>query len=370
MFLGTFAWSFVYVSLPFHIQAISTVDPVATLRWTGWILGIAPLVTVATAPFWGRFAERANTKALYIVTQLLQGLCFLGTALARTLPELFLARLALGVMGASSTFAFIDAGRARDAAEVRRQVAAVQSGMTIGQVIGPLVGALAAARLGFRTSFVAGGLILWGCAAVVFWGLPASAPSAEGRTAPRLTRIRDVVAVALIVLAGSTQVFFLTSILPQILPGLGVAPAQTLEIGGLLIFVSGVAAAVGALLTTRLTELFSERRLIVGLLLAASVFQATLAIPGSVWFYGLLRFLQVLCIAPVFPLVVARLVQDAGGGAVGFINAARIGASFVGPVIATTLLSWTSPLTLYLVLAAMGTACLPMAARTPPRTRA
>ena len=170
MFLGTFAWSFVYVSLPFHIQAISTVDPVATLRWTGWILGIAPLVTVATAPFWGRFAERANTKALYIVTQLLQGLCFLGTALARTLPELFLARLALGVMGASSTFAFIDAGRARDAAEVRRQVAAVQSGMTIGQVIGPLVGAIAAARLGFRTSFVAGGLILWGCAAVVFWG--------------------------------------------------------------------------------------------------------------------------------------------------------------------------------------------------------
>jgi MFS family permease len=369
MFLGTFAWSFVYVSLPFHIQTISTEDPAATLRWTGWILGVSPLVTVGTAPFWGRLAERANTKALYVATQVLQGVCFLGTALARTLPELFLARLVLGVMGASSTFAFIDAGRAADAAEVRRQVAAVQSGMTIGQVLGPLVGAIAAARLGFRTSFVAGGLILWGCGALVFWGLAPSAGGAGGRAAARLTRIRDVVAVALIVLAGSTQVFFLTSILPQILPGLGVAPGQTLETGGLLIFVSGVAAAAGALATTRLAELFPEPRLVVTLLLGASAFQAALGVAHSVWLYGALRFLQVACLAPVFPLAVAGIAQHAGGGAIGFINSARIGAAFVGPVVATTLLSWTSPLALYLVLAAMGVACVPLAASAQPKAR-
>lgn len=35
-----------FVSLPFHIQRISTTDPAATLRWTGWILGITSLVTV------------------------------------------------------------------------------------------------------------------------------------------------------------------------------------------------------------------------------------------------------------------------------------------------------------------------------------
>jgi hypothetical protein len=26
MFIGTFAWAFVYMSLPFHIRAISTLD--------------------------------------------------------------------------------------------------------------------------------------------------------------------------------------------------------------------------------------------------------------------------------------------------------------------------------------------------------
>jgi len=360
MFLGTFAWSFVYVSLPFHILEMSPLDPAATLAWTGWILGIANLATVVVAPFWGRFAERGDTKRLYVATQGLQGVAFFGMALARTLPELFVSRLVLGVIGASSTFAFVNAGRSADAAEIRRQVAAVQSGMTIGQIIGPLVGAIAAARLGFRPSFVVGGLILWGCGALALWGLPAPTEPREGHAGERLTRVRDVVAVALVVLGASTQVFFLTSILPQILPDLGVAPEQTLEVGGILIFVSGVAAAIGALVTGRLARLFAERRLLVTLLCAASALQAALAVAHSVWLYGVVRFLQILCIAPVFPLVVGRIAQSAGGGAVGLVNSARIGAAFVGPVMATTILAWTSPALLYLVLAALGLACLPL----------
>jgi len=79
-----------------------------------------------------------------------------------------------------------------------------------------------------------------------------------------------------------------------------------------------------------------------------------------VWLYGVVRFLQILCIAPVFPLVVGRIAQSAGGGAVGLVNSARIGAAFVGPVMATMILAWTSPALLYLVLAALGLACLPL----------
>jgi len=156
MFLGSFAWSFVYVSLPFYIQRLSTFDPAATLQWTGWVLGIPALVTVATAPLWGRFAERGDPRRLYVLVEFLQGMAFFGMALARSVPELFAARFLLGFMGAASTFAFMLIGRLDDPAAVRRQVAAIQSAMTIGQVIGPLAGAIAAARLGFRTSFVLG----------------------------------------------------------------------------------------------------------------------------------------------------------------------------------------------------------------------
>ena len=67
-----------------------------------------------------------------------------------------------------------------------------------------------------------------------------------------------------------------------------------------------------------------------------------------------------LSIAPVFPIVVARIAQHAGGSAIGVINAARIGAAFIGPVIATSLLAWTSPAVVYVLLASIGLACLPL----------
>jgi MFS family permease len=362
MFLGTFAWSFVFVSLPFHILAISSWDATATLRWTGWILGVSPLVTVVTAPVWGRFAERHNPKVLYVLTQWLQGAGFFGMALARTLPELFLARFVLGVTGAASTFAFMGAGRAKDAREVQRQVATIQSAMTVGQVVGPLAGAITAARLGFRTSFVLGGLILLGCGALVQAALPAPVEGRDGGSVVRRARPRDVVGVSLIVLAGSTQIFFLTAILPQVLTDLGVPAERTLEIGGVMIFASGVAAALGSLLAPRLVELVEGPRLIVTLLVASSLTMAALAVPSSVWGYGVVRFVQMLVVAPVFPIVVARIAQSAGGRAIGIINAARIGAAFLGPVVATTLLAWTSSATLlYLLLAVAGLACLPFA---------
>jgi MFS family permease len=360
MFFGSFSWSFVYVSLPFHIQKISTLDEVSTLRWTGWILGISPLATVVTAPWLGRIGGRRNPKTAFEIIQYLQGAAFFAMAMARTLPEIFVSRLLVGLMGAASTFAFISAGRSDDPGEVRRQVATMQSAMTVGGVIGPLCGAIAAARLGFRWSFVAGGVVLLGCGALVRWGVPSGEATAPRAVPAHARQWREVILVSLLVLGGSTQIFFLTSILPQVMAALGVVAEQTLEIGGIIIFASGAAAALGSLVAPRLAEVLPERRLVAALFVGSSLSVAALAVAPGVWSYGALRFLQVLFIAPVFPIVVARIAQTAGGEAIGVINAARIGASFIGPVMATSLLAAGSPVALYVLLAAIGLACLPV----------
>ena len=160
MLLGSLAWSFVYASLPFHILGLAA-DAAAAVRWTGWILGIAPLTTVLTAPLWGRLTERVDPRRLYVAVELGQGLAFVGLALARTLPELFVARLVLGGLGAASTFAFVIAGRTDHPGGVRRQVAAIQSAMTLGQLVGPLAGAVAAARLGLELVLALADTAVW-----------------------------------------------------------------------------------------------------------------------------------------------------------------------------------------------------------------
>ena len=368
MFTSTFAWSFVFVSLPFHIQRVSTVDSAATLRWTGWILGVSSLVTVATSPLWGRLAERFNPKTLYVWIELLQGAGFFVMALARTLPELFLSRLLLGVMGAASTFAFIIAGSR--GGDVRRAISEIQSAMTVAGVIGPLAGALVAARIGFRPSFVAGGILLCGCAVLV-WRM-VDRPERAAGLAARAGSVPpgEIATVCLLVLAGSVHVFFLTAILPQVLLGLGVPSSETLHAAGLVIFVSGLAAALGSLAAPRLAELVGDRRAVLWLLAASSLLLAGHALAPEVWSFGALRFVQVLAIAPVFPLSVAAIAQRASGRVIGIVNSSRIAAAFIGPVAATTLLSWLSPAGVYLILGASGLAVVPLLARAGQRAAA
>jgi MFS family permease len=109
IFIGSFSWSFVFVSLPFHIQHIST-----WTRRAPAVDGLDPRRHGARhrhhPPLWGRFGGRGDPKRLFMIVQALQGLGFLGMAAARTLPELFVSRIVLGFMGAVSTFAFIIAG--------------------------------------------------------------------------------------------------------------------------------------------------------------------------------------------------------------------------------------------------------------------
>jgi MFS transporter, DHA1 family, multidrug resistance protein len=216
--------------------------------------------------------------------------------------------------------------------------------------------------MGFRESFGLGALVLFACGVLVQVGVRASAAPAPRERPARRAYWRETILVSLLILGASTQIFFLTSILPQVMAELGVPHERTLELGGIIIFASGAAAALGSMAAPRLAEVFPERRLVASLLGASSLAVIALVIAHGVWGYGILRFMQVLCIAPVFPIVVARIAHTAGGEAIGIINAARIGASFVGPVLATSLLASSTSTVLYVVLALIGAACIPLSA--------
>ncbi len=355
MFLTSFAWALVYVVLPFRIEELSTVGPAATLAWTGWILGITSLGAVVSGPLWSRYADRGDPKAACVWVYALQALGFLATAVAGGLPGLFLARLALGAFGSASTFAFILASRTPDPAGMRRRLAAVQTAMMVGQVLGPLPGAVAARQLGFRLTFLMGGLILAVCGALLQWGM--SGPSPPPGTAPgdRRVPVREVATAAALVLVASSQETFLAAVLPRVLPGLGVAETDTLEAAGVLVFASGAAAALGGLAAPYVADQLSEHRALWLLLGASSAGLLLLGLTGSLWAFTVVRVAQSLCIAPFFPLVVARVARH-GADAIGFVNAARVGSGFVGPLVATTLLATGSPALLYLALSGAGIA--------------
>jgi MFS transporter, DHA1 family, multidrug resistance protein len=355
-FLGSLAWSFVFVALPFQVERLSTSGPAGTLAWTGWILGIPSLAAVVTGPIWARYGERTDPKTACVLVQTLQGLGFLATALAHSVVQLLIARLVLGTVGSFSTLAFVMAGREADPAAMRRRLGAIQSALVLGTLVGPLPGAVAAARLGFRLTYMIGALVLVISASLLQWGMPSAPPVSREAAGGRRMPARDIVLAAALVLVASSQETFLVAVLPRVLPGLGVDMDDVVEAGGLLIFVAGAAAAVGGLAAPVLAEQIPERRLFAGLLLASSAALVLLGTARYFWLFVVLRGVQSLAIAPFFPLMVAQVARRADANAIGIINAARVGSGFLGPLVATTLLATGSPVLLYLTLGAAGIA--------------
>jgi MFS family permease len=355
-FLGSLAWSFVFVALPFQVERLSTAGPAATLAWTGWILGVPSLAAVVTGPLWARYGERTDPKTACVLVQTLQGLGFLATALARSVVELFVARLLLGSVGSFSTLAFVIAGRGPDPVAMRRRLAAIQSALVVGTLVGPLPGAAAAARLGFRLTYLIGALVLVTSASLLQWGMSMPSPVPRDVAAGRRMPPRAIALAAALILVASSQETFLAAVLPRVLPGLGVGTDDLVETGGLLIFVAGAAAALGGLAAPILAEQISERRLLTGLLLASSATLVLLGTTRTLWAFAALRGLQSLAIAPFFPLMVAQVARRGDASAIGIINAARVGSGFVGPLVATTVLATGSPGLLYVTLGAIGAA--------------
>jgi DHA1 family multidrug resistance protein-like MFS transporter len=356
MFLGSLAWSFVFVALPFQVERLSTSGPAGTLAWTGWILGVSSLAAVVAGPIWARYGERTDPKAACVLVQTLQALGFLATGLAHSVIELFIARLLLGAVGSFSTLAFVIVGRESDPMTMRRRLGAIQSALVLGTVVGPLPGAVAAARLGFRLTYIAGAVVLVISAALLQWGMPSPPPPPREAAAGRRMPTRDIALAAGLVLLASSQETFLVAALPSVLPGLGVGVDDLVEAGGLLIFVAGAAAALGGLAAPVLAEQISERRLLVGLLVASSVALALLGTTRSFWAFVALRGVQSLAIAPFFPLMVAQVARRADASSIGIVNAARVGSGFLGPLVATVLLATGSPGLLYATLGAAGIA--------------
>jgi MFS transporter, DHA1 family, multidrug resistance protein len=359
--MGNFAWSFVQVTLPFYIKDISPYDTATTLRWIGWILGVTGLVTVPSAAVWGWLAARVSPKRLYVAAVAGQAATFVLMAWAVTLPGLFLIRLVLGVIGAASTLGFIMVG-AVPGADLRRGVSLFQSALTAGQIFGPLAGAVTAARLGFDRSFVLAGLLLLVSALVVAWGVPASAPvlpPPPGETAAW----PEVVGISVLCLAGTAQIAFLPAILPDLLADFGVEAGRRLPAAGLVVFASGAAAAVGSFTAPRLADALGARSALRAMVYGSGVGLALMAAAPTVWVFGAVRAAQVFCIAPVFPLLLAQVAGRVRGQTLGLVNSSRIAASFIGPLVATSILAYGAPAAVYALLAVAPLPCLPFALR-------
>ena len=277
MFLGSFAWSFVHVSLPFYIQNVSVFDEAHDAALDGLHPRDQPArhrdhgADLGTARRHPRSEARVRVDAGLAGRRLHpDGLC------PEPAPDL------LRPVPARSDGRGVDVrlyhGRAIGG---RRAARGVGDPARDDARPGPRPRGRRTHRRAPRLSLVVfsvASAMLGLCAGLVGWGVPAG----RGRTAPRAragtASLRELATVCGLVLGCLTQVFFLTAILPQVLPRLGVPASAMLEVGGLVLLADGLGMALGTLAAPRVAEALGDRRAVPWLLACSSVF---LALPLS-----------------------------------------------------------------------------------------
>jgi MFS transporter, DHA1 family, multidrug resistance protein len=350
-FFLAFALNFMFVFLPFYVQAISPYDEPATLRWTGLIVGAAAAMATFGSTFWGNLTDRFSPKIMFERGVLSHAVLVGVMGFVADVRLLLAIRILQGFLGGISTIGLIIISVISTERQLTRRLGVYQSALTLGQIFAPPLGAMAAAAFGYRGAFVASSLMLFAVFAFCRLGLSPLPPRPRASMADPLPR-RQVWLAWLVSLVGTMQIMFLPSVLPTILRTFEVPEADRLVTAGTIVFAYGLSAAAGSYGFSRLAGRIPPHRLVLSAALGAALCQVALIAGAEAVSFTVIRMVQTGLAAGIFPLVLSQVASRSQGKTIGFINTARFAGNALGPVTATFILAYSDLLTLYLVLGA------------------
>jgi hypothetical protein len=123
---------------------------------------------------------------------------------------------------------------------------------------------------------------------------------------------------------------------------------------GLVVMLYTATAMAGTFLLCKLTARVTSHRLIVFAGILGTGLQFLLSLTPGVTAFVAVRMLQTAMIAAVLPLVFGSFALDLDGPVIGFLNSSRFAGNALGPMIATSVLAFSSLNWLYISVGSMG----------------
>ncbi len=364
--------NFVMISVPFYLRSLSPYDAPTTLIWSGVIIAASPAVTVLFAPMWGALTGRFSPKWLYMRGVLGQAVALAMMAVVTDLPGFLVLRILQGSMAGISTIGIVMISGSSERERLASNMGLYQASQTIGQIAGPAAGAAAASLFGFRPAFIGAAAAMVLMLPLFYWFVDDLPPREQTRRSQGAGGLW-LLSSWLLSFGCTIQIVFLPVLLPTLLLGFEVPPERQLLAAGLIVFSYGTASCLGSYAWGKVANRYGSRRVVLGCAACASLLQALLFLPHSVWLFGLVRVAQTGIVCGVFPSVMALVVRRASGATVGAMNAARFAGNAAGPLIASFVFARSGEMVLFLLiagytlgaLAAFATSSLPSVSSAP-----
>lgn len=349
-----FSFNFVMVFLPFFIHGIGTSSSQETLIWVGLIMGAPSFAAALTSTFWGSLASRFSPKVLFMRGLFSHAVIIFLMGFVSSLPLLLVLRIVQGIMGGISTVGMIIVSSSSTKEWTSRDIGLYQNSMTLGQLIGPPIGALAATALGYRGAFVSASAFVFVTLAFCFFFVKELPHETRETTVPAKHAVNRTILIGWgLCFTATVQLMFLPSVLPDVFRGFRMEESMALKAAGLVVMLYTSTAMAGTFLLCRLATRVTVRRLIITAGIVGTLLQFFLSATPGITSFVAVRMIQTAMVAAVMPLVFSSFTADLDGRVIGFLNSSKFAGNALGPMIATSVLAFSSLKWLYLSIGTM-----------------
>lgn len=274
--LSIVGFSFVLPFIPFYIRELGVTDEKMVPFWTG-ILGASSGFTMTIfSPFWGWLADRYGRKAMVERAMFAGGVVTIAMGMVGNVYQLLICRLISGAFSGTISASISLVTSILPSTRLGFGLGIMQVAVFLGMSFGPWIGGIIADTVGYRRTFIAGGVLLLVGGLLVLTAAkenferPSPAALKKNGNMRTLIGLPGIVSLMAIFFLFNFSINLAIPIIPLFIEEVGNLKTKVASTTGLLLAISGVTASLSAAAIGRLSDrLGHQRTLIINMFLTS-----------------------------------------------------------------------------------------------------
>jgi DHA1 family multidrug resistance protein-like MFS transporter len=286
--LSIVGFSFVLPFIPFYIREIGVTDEQLVPVWAG-ILGAASGLTMTIfSPIWGWLSDRYGRKIMVERAMFAGAFITMAMGMVGNVYQLLILRLLMGAFTGTISASISLVSSVLPGAKLGFGLGLMQVAVFLGMTLGPWIGGMIADIVGYRFTFIAGGVILLLGGILVLAGPKEKFIRPSAASMKRSGSMRAL--IGLPGFASLMAVFFLFNfsihiaipILPLFIEQVGNLKTRVASTTGMLFAVTGATASISAAGIGYLSDRKGHKRVLVVNLLITGIMWVAHALAQSI----------------------------------------------------------------------------------------
>ncbi len=250
--LSIVGFAFVLPFIPFYIREIGVTDEKLVPVWAGILLAASSLTMTIFAPIWGFLSDRFGRKIMVERAMFAGAFITMAMGMIDNVYQLLALRLISGAFTGSISASISLVSSVLPGTRMGLGLGLMQVAVFLGMSVGPWIGGMIADIIGYRLTFIAGGVILLVGGLLVLTGAKEKfiRPSAEslkqGGSMKTLFAMPGFISLLVVFFIFHFSINIAIPILPLFIEEVGHLKTRVASTTGLLLAVSGATACISA----------------------------------------------------------------------------------------------------------------------------